>query len=331
MCGERIGWRENTRRVIIFTTDQSFHVACDGKLGGLVEPNDGRCHLDEKGFFSKSTVMDYPSIGQVNALAQKHRASIIWAVTSDQFELYNSLTRLVEGSFAGVISEDSSNIVELVRRQYEMITTTIKVRANSSAECQTKVVAHCNRGQGLSKEEEDKAVGCGDVELGTAVEFTLEVRPLTCERQVVRVHPVGMPDELLVEVDPVCECPCARRDDELTPEGERCLAEECNGHGHPVCGRCRCCGDYYGPGCKCALVSGGSRVPGRDLDESCRPANASDRAPVCSGRGDCVCGQCQCRQFREGIVISGQFCQKVSQQINKCFSNSSEGTNVFIA
>ncbi len=32
----------------------------------------------------RSTVLDYPSLGQVNALAQKYRASIIWAVTEDQ-------------------------------------------------------------------------------------------------------------------------------------------------------------------------------------------------------------------------------------------------------
>ncbi len=29
-------------------------------------------------------MLDYPSLGQVNALAQKYRASIIWAVTEDQ-------------------------------------------------------------------------------------------------------------------------------------------------------------------------------------------------------------------------------------------------------
>ena len=35
---------------------QSFHMAGDGKLGGLVDPNDGLCHLNSSGFYEWSTV-----------------------------------------------------------------------------------------------------------------------------------------------------------------------------------------------------------------------------------------------------------------------------------
>ena len=31
-------------------------MAGDGKLGGLVDPNDGRCHLNSSGFYDWSTV-----------------------------------------------------------------------------------------------------------------------------------------------------------------------------------------------------------------------------------------------------------------------------------
>jgi protocadherin alpha len=71
VCGERVGWREEARRVIIYTTDQvpsvsgqsdqsddsaqSFHSAGDGKLGGLTSPNDGLCHLNRTGFYDWST------------------------------------------------------------------------------------------------------------------------------------------------------------------------------------------------------------------------------------------------------------------------------------
>ena len=27
VCGEEVGWRNDTRKVVVFTTDQSFHVA----------------------------------------------------------------------------------------------------------------------------------------------------------------------------------------------------------------------------------------------------------------------------------------------------------------
>ena len=33
----------------MFSTDAGFHYAGDGKLGGIVKPNDGNCHLNSKG------------------------------------------------------------------------------------------------------------------------------------------------------------------------------------------------------------------------------------------------------------------------------------------
>ena len=56
VCGKEVGWREDTRKVVVFTTDQSFHIAMDGKLGGLVTPNDGLCHLNATGFYTHSTL-----------------------------------------------------------------------------------------------------------------------------------------------------------------------------------------------------------------------------------------------------------------------------------
>lgn len=40
-----IGWR-NVTRLLVFSTDAGFHFAGDGKLGGIVLPNDGQCHLE---------------------------------------------------------------------------------------------------------------------------------------------------------------------------------------------------------------------------------------------------------------------------------------------
>lgn len=33
-------------RLLVFSTDAGFHFAGDGKLGGIVLPNDGKCHLE---------------------------------------------------------------------------------------------------------------------------------------------------------------------------------------------------------------------------------------------------------------------------------------------
>ena len=39
----------------------------DGKLGGIVKPNDGLCHLDRNSpaTYTHSTEQDYPSVSQV--------------------------------------------------------------------------------------------------------------------------------------------------------------------------------------------------------------------------------------------------------------------------
>jgi protocadherin alpha len=52
--------------------------------------------------------------------------NLIFAVTQEQFDIYKQLKEHVEGSSAGILSEDSSNIVELVKAQYQ-------VRGNSLA------------------------------------------------------------------------------------------------------------------------------------------------------------------------------------------------------
>jgi hypothetical protein len=41
---------------LLFSTDSEFHYAGDGKLGGIVEPNDGKCHLDDNGEYEYSTI-----------------------------------------------------------------------------------------------------------------------------------------------------------------------------------------------------------------------------------------------------------------------------------
>ena len=61
------GFRNNSRKIVIFMTDQGSHIAGDGRLAGIFTPNDGNCHTGAQfpGHYSKSLDMDYPSIEQV--------------------------------------------------------------------------------------------------------------------------------------------------------------------------------------------------------------------------------------------------------------------------
>lgn len=54
---EKIGWRKEAYHLLVFATDDVPHLALDGRLGGLVEPHDGQCHLDDGSEYSASTKM----------------------------------------------------------------------------------------------------------------------------------------------------------------------------------------------------------------------------------------------------------------------------------
>jgi len=90
------------------------------QLGGIVKPNDGECHLNDRGEYTHSTVQDYPSISQVNLKVRQNVINVIFAVTAEQIHVYDRLKDNVEGASSGMLSNDSSNVVELVREQYNV-------------------------------------------------------------------------------------------------------------------------------------------------------------------------------------------------------------------
>jgi hypothetical protein len=64
----------------------------------------------------------------------KLKVTVKLAVTQKALVYY-----LCSRSSAGIISGDSSNVVELVRQQYQAITTTIKAENNATANSNVKI------------------------------------------------------------------------------------------------------------------------------------------------------------------------------------------------
>jgi integrin beta 1 len=122
VCNEEIGWRRQSRRLLLFSTDAGFHHAGDGRLGGVITPNDGECHM-ENDLYTHGSELDYPSISQINMKVKQHAINIIFAVTKGQKDVYKELSKRIEGSSSAVLSADSSNIVELVRDEYKVSST----------------------------------------------------------------------------------------------------------------------------------------------------------------------------------------------------------------
>lgn len=67
--------------------------------------------------------------------------------------------------------------------------------------------------------------------------------------------------------------------------------------------RCRCDAGYIGKHCECQTQGRSSQ----ELEGSCRKDNSSI---ICSGLGDCICGQCVCHTSDvPNKKIYGQFCE----------------------
>ena len=294
VCKEKIGWRDEARKLLVFSTDAGFHYAGDGKLGGIIRPNDGICHLDKNGLYDYSSQQDYPSISQINFVARKNAINIIWAVTEGEINIYKSLTQHVEGSFAGILANDSSNIVELIREQYDKISSSVDMKDTASSAIKVRYYSSCIDGK--SEKETSK---CDGLKVGTKVVFHAEVEISSCPanksewKQSFDIYPVGVSEMLRVNLEMLCDCPC-----ENGGKFYEKNSSKCSGAGTSKCGICECNDRYFGKHCECSL----NNTNGNDMQGLCRARN--DSLVDCSGQGTCTCGQCECKERENTKEVS---------------------------
>lgn len=298
-CKDEIGWRTNSRKILLYSTDAAFHFAGDGKLGGIVDPNDGHCHLDQEGFYSYSLYQDYPSISQIAKIIAEKKVNVIFAVTKAQLGVYESLSKFIEGSAYGELAADSRNIVELVQKNYDLISSAIELKTEGNENVDVKFRSKC---KGQDFEETSRCEGLG---IGEQVEYevTLEVKSCPKNRDEWKsafdIYPVGLTEKLRVNLDLMCECDCEKQGQGIAN------SPRCNNTGTYACGACKCSGDFYGKHCECD----GSTADSEDYEASCRMPNSTK---VCENHGECQCGTCDCFPVLTNdpsIRWSGPFCE----------------------
>ncbi|XP_001601489.2 integrin beta-PS [Nasonia vitripennis] len=302
VCRDEINWRERARKLLLFSTDAGFHFAGDGKLGGIVKPNDGCCHLDHNGLYTHSTLQDYPSISQINLKVKENSVNIIWAVTEEQLKIYQSLTNHIEGSYAAMLSEDSSNIVDLVREQYNAISSTVELKDTASNWVNINYYSNCLGGGEMVETNK-----CEGVKVGNKIEFTAEIIIPACPKdrsewkQKFLIYPVGINESLTVDLEMICDCGCENPDSpSYIPN-----AFECNYNGDLSCGICICKPGFFGKKCECGV---NDKVQTVKNEFVCRPDNTS--TVDCSGRGICECNQCNCYpRENPDEIVDGEFCE----------------------
>lgn len=147
---------------------------------------------------------------------------------------------------------------------------------------------------------------CKGLKVGDVVSFETEIVVTSCPAdpkdriQTFQIYPVGVGEALTVNLEMLCSCGC----ESSGPTFER-NSPRCKGVGTLSCGICECPEGFFGRSCECSNKDLGDIL---NDAKKCRPNNETD--VECSGRGNCVCGQCECNpRDNPDEKITGQFCE----------------------
>ncbi|KAM3916227.1 integrin beta-2 [Leptodactylus fuscus] len=274
VCGDKIGWR-NVTRLLVYATDDGFHIAGDGKLAAILTPNDGVCHLEDN-IYKLSNQLDYPSVGQLAQKLSENNIQVVFAVTSNMVKTYQDLSNLIPKSVVGTLSKDSSNVVQLITDAYQNLSSEVIMDHGITPDFLDILYdSNCSSGDNTVN---DVRGYCSNVKINEEITFKVKVTAKKClPNQSFSIRALGFTDTVRVSVITACECSC-----EDAP-----IPNACNSQGRIVCGICSCNNGRLGKNCECAA---GSRTS-QELEQNCKKDNTS---AVCSGAGECICGQCIC-------------------------------------
>lgn len=299
VCSEEIGWRRNARKLLVFSTDSGFHIAGDGKLGGIIEPNDGKCHLDKGGMYTHSTLQDYPSISHLKHRVRESAINILFAVTKPQQEAYSLLSTNIDGAKVGHLTANSSNILELVEEQYKKVSSSVDMQHNASEYIQVTFYTSCQS----SSEAVKQSNKCSGLKIGEEVEFQVEIEVRSCPtspsdwNQTFRIFPVGSQEAVLINLEMSCDCSCEHQEQ----PGYIKDAPQCSRNGTYMCGICECNSMHFGKKCQCS--SSEPLSTGTEIRSDCKP-RTDQNVPDCYGHGTCTCGVCKCTE-----MFYGRYCE----------------------
>ncbi|KAM9305627.1 integrin beta-2 [Gastrophryne carolinensis] len=290
VCGEKIGWRDVTR-LLVYATDDGFHIAGDGKLAAILTPNDGQCHLDEN-TYKKSNEFDYPSVGQLAQMLSKNNIQVVFAVTSNTLKTYKDLSKLIPKSVVGTLTPDSSNIIQLITEAYQNLSSEVILDHGVTPDfLDIQYDSFCSNGGNSVNQPKGR---CSNVKIKEQITFKVKVTAKQClPHQSFLIRILGFSERVNVTIKTVCDCEC---DDAFDPKA-------CNSSGRIVCGICSCNQGHVGKNCECK-TGGKTNV---ELEQTCRKDNTS---AVCSGSGECICGRCICHRPEDPKrQIFGQYCE----------------------
>uniref|UniRef100_A0A8C5I535 Integrin beta n=1 Tax=Gouania willdenowi TaxID=441366 RepID=A0A8C5I535_GOUWI len=300
VCEEQIGWR-NVTRLLVFSTDAGFHFAGDGKLGGIVLPNDGKCHLENNMYtmshyysLSSEVILENGRLPEGVSITYKSICKNGVVGTGENGRKCSNISIGDEVSFQISIESKecpSHGKPEVITIKPLGFNEEVEVVLNFICDCQCASDGEpnsekCHEGNGTF---ECGACKCNDGRIGRLCE---------CSKDEVRTEDLDAncrkdngTDICSNNGDCVCgTCECKKRENPAEIySGKYCECDNfncdrsnnklCGGHGRCECRKCICDANYTGSACDCSLET-----------STCLAKNGQ----ICNGRGTCECGVCKC-------------------------------------
>ncbi|TRY54956.1 hypothetical protein DNTS_020719 [Danionella cerebrum] len=283
VCTDKIKWG-NVSRILVYTSDDTFHMAGDGRLAGIFQPHNGKCHLDDNGLYDGRS-FDYPSVGHLSRVLQDNNIQLIFAVTENIYPAYKALSTLIPQSVVGVLKNDSSNIVDLISEAYGNLSSALVLEHEGApAEVSVTYRSACN-GKQAHTDWMEKGECQGIKHEKISFQVRLNVSECLEKPQTFGIKMQGISEEVKVTVKTLCHCDCGAAETD---------SKHCSEKGALECGVCSCNEGYLGQNCSCVQRDMGADIK---MLASCRPDNHSH---LCSGNGNCECGKCICQNGFDG-------------------------------
>lgn len=307
VCDARVGWSDRSRKIVVFASDGWMHVAGFGLLGGTPMRNDGKCHINSKGDYSSSLTMDYPSLEEIYRELVRRKVNVIFAVTGEVLDHYNSIKSLMPyQTNVGILQADSSNVLQLVEDGFTEFVRKVHFIDDAPDYFKVEYLTKC----GNKYNDYVSQSSCDNIEIGQEYDFILRITLLDSpdilglERQTIKIEEASLSDEYLqLDIELEMTCPCMK-EEVGEPDSPRC-----NESGEFKCGMCLCHEGFVGATCDCNLRN---YTSSQELDAQCRHMSISENesgTQICSNKGECLCGVCYCEKQFEGKYCECLKCQ----------------------
>uniref|UniRef100_A0A8C2X3C5 Integrin beta n=1 Tax=Cyclopterus lumpus TaxID=8103 RepID=A0A8C2X3C5_CYCLU len=334
VCGDHIGWR-NVTRLLVFSTDAGFHFAGDGKLGGIVLPNDGKCHLENNAYtmshyysLSSEVILENSKLPEGVTIAYTSRCKNGVVSEGESGRRCSNISIGDEVLFSISVTSKGcpkQGKPEIIKIKPLGFTEEVEIILNFICECECnkdgiKNSPLCHFGNGTY---ECGACKCNEGRVGRQCECSsndvaTEDMDRTCRKD-------NGTDICSNNGECVCgTCECKKRDKpEERYSGLYCECDNfncdrsgnklCGGHGRCECRVCVCDPMWTESACDCSLDN-----------STCMASNKQ----ICNGRGTCECGTCKCTdlKFQGPTCETCPTCPGVCTEHKECVQCRAFGT-----